>query len=296
MAEEAARVKKGEPKIEIEVNGKRYDKDGQLLDETEPDHESELAPHADDKGKTGPEKRKGPAGDGAAAAKQKKNKADKKDAKDKAEPAGPPTTLLTVPAMQFLKWDKAARTVQVHPDLAKELEGKVARHKDGLASAIDNVTMEELDRKDDRVTVNIAVTLRVVELPAKLPKNYPWKIGDTRTESSSWQLNLATGKGGQLDFSTSIPAQFRALLVKTGGTYAVKSGGGVVKAAGATLKLTRVAGQAERVEGGKTWVDLVIEVSVTKAAEGAAIVSATGEIIPLKAGTTAQIPLSYVDQ
>jgi hypothetical protein len=297
VAEEAERITKGEPKVEIEVGGKKRDAKGDPIpDDPDPNADpnaegGDLVP--EDKKKKGPTK---PKVEGEAGA-QPKGKDDKKPTKkDAAKAEPPPTSLLTVPAVQFLKWDQAAKTVAVYPDIKKQLEGKVARHADGLASAIDDVTTEELDRKGDWITINISVSLRVVELPAKLPKGYPWKIGDTKTETSTWQLNVATGKGGQLDFSNSIPSQFRALLVKTGSTYAVKSGGGTVKAGGATLKVNRIASQAERVEDGKKWVDLGIEVSVSEAAENASIVSAGGDIIQLKDGTTVVIPLSFVDQ
>jgi hypothetical protein len=233
--EEIERVVKGEPAVEVTVDGeRRADLSTPATPPVVPTEPAEASP------------------DGAVPdAKKKKPKAKTKQKPAKGKPAdkAPKSLMPSIPA-GFFHWDDSAKEWVLPPDMREELLATNFAVGGGLIVAITEVQLSH--QKTPEFTLGtFTFEVMVFDIPEKAGKDYPWKMGDTRSYTERYAMDLKSGQVLNVIEEAAAQAGFEEALSFSGGRFSLKRKGATVKWPGATLRVDDIADSGTLLSSGK---------------------------------------------
>jgi hypothetical protein len=207
--EEVDRVVKGEPAVEVFVDGKKV--------------EEESTPGTPPVGETLPG-----AGTGQAPAEAPKSE--------------PPKTIRPPIPAGFFQWDPTAKELVLPADRRDELLGREFPLGGGLVVGVLDLTLEN-EKFPEFTLVSLTFDVIVLNTPLDAGPDYPWKPGDKESFTDRAARSHDSASFTPIEDAPVQQAAFRDALTYANGKFTLARKGAPIDWPGATLRIDGLAGE-----------------------------------------------------
>jgi hypothetical protein len=207
--EEVDRVVKGEPPVEVFVDGKKI--------------EEESTPGTPPVGETMP---------GAATG----------QAPAEAPDSEPPKTIRPSIPTGFFEWDPTAKELVLPADRRDELLGREFPLGGGLVVGVDDFTLEN-EKFPGFTMMSLTLDVVVLNTPRGADPDYPWKPGDKESYTDRAAHSHDSTSLTPIEDAPAQQAAFREALNYANGKFTLARKGATIDWPGATLRIDGLAGE-----------------------------------------------------